>query len=255
MATCTGPFDEVFDLTLRKLLAGPPQNLSAIVQPRCSKSLLGRTVLNREPYLTVFPIHKTYGECVVGLPDPTVAKIFTCEVRWGASKAAWSIARLEDREEFVFAGALVRLVSNTIRESVAALGARSTTHFTDTWKPLVKDGALIMMRLYTIEIRVDFKDEDKLPLFEKLIVQAGRHVYGQSALLGDGVKPEIVMHAHDFFKGHQDIALFDDAVLAGDHAVEEAAANPSTPVSASAPAGSSEGEGGFSEEFLSELAK
>lgn len=79
-----------------------------------------------------------------------------------------------------------------------------------------------MQRLFTIEIRIDFRDESKLPVMQKAIQQAARMVYSQAGLLGDAIKPEIVIYGHDFFKGHIDIPLFDDDVALGAKAITEA---------------------------------
>lgn len=77
-------------------------------------------------------------------------------------------------------------------------------------------------RLYTVEIKVDFKDEDKFPLFEKILQQGAQMMFGQGAILNDGVKPEIALYGHDYFKGHADLALFDDDVENGKKAITEA---------------------------------
>jgi hypothetical protein len=79
-----------------------------------------------------------------------------------------------------------------------------------------------MQRLYTIEVRVDFRDESKLPVMKKAIQQAARHVYSQAGLLGDAVKPNVIVFSHDFYNGHQDIALLEDSVLSGEQAITEA---------------------------------
>lgn len=84
-----------------------------------------------------------------------------------------------------------------------------------------RDGTMAQ-QLFTIECRVDFRDESKIPLFKTLIQQAARLVITQAGLLGDGVKPEVVIYSHDYFKGHQDIALFDDDISKGGLAITEA---------------------------------
>lgn len=211
------------------------------------------------PYLTTMPRLKTYGDCKMGITDARDIKIFTCEVRWPASTNDGYAQFVLGREDqaFVFSGTIVQLVSEFTKRNVAAISELSSVKFLDTWKPTVVSNSnrsgITMMRLFTIEIKVDFRDEDKLPLFKQIIQQAGKHIYGQSALLGDGIKPEIAIHAHDFFLGHQDIAMFDDDILAGQKAVEEATQVPFEPVLASAPTGSSEQDNVFSEELMKEL--
>jgi hypothetical protein len=76
--------------------------------------------------------------------------------------------------------------------------------------------------LFTIEARVDFRDESKIPLFKQLMQQAARLVLTQAGLLGDAVKPEVVVYSHDYFKGHQDIAMFDDDIMHGAQAITDA---------------------------------
>lgn len=184
---------------------------------------------------------------------------YTCEVRWpGPSELARELCYTLgiDDEKFVFVGKLLRIVNEFTKRAVAEISENSHVEFTETWKPAINHRSMTLQRLFTIEIRVDFRDETKLPLFERIIQQAGRHVYGQSALLGDGVKPEIVIHAHDFFKGHQDIALFDDAALNGEIAIQEASVPREARSASGSPLASVEPvPEGFSDELIRELRK
>lgn len=205
------------------------------------------------------------------MATPNCRKTFTCEVRWGITTGVSArqyrashddyVLGVDD-EQFVFLGTLVRCTFKETERAIAEISGLTRAVLTDIWKPTVKYGRVTLQRLFTIEIRVDFKDEDKLPIFKTLIQQAGRHVYGQGALLQDGVKPEIVIHSHDFFKGHQDIPLFEDAVLSGETAVVEATSRPFDPVIAGAPSrstgsplagGGEPAPDGFSEDFMREL--
>lgn len=206
--------------------------------------------LSQAPYLTTFPRFPVYGACRMGMPEHNVVKIFTCEVRWPGNAGIAGCAHLgEDTEAFVFAGKMVSVVAELTKRAVAVEGRHSTVNFADTWKSKANNGRLTLQRLFTIECQVDFRDESKLGLFEKIIQQAARHIYGQSALLGDGVKPEIVIHGHDFFKGHTDIALFDDTILAGDAAIQEASA----PKDVTTTTGVEPASGDFSDELLAAL--
>lgn len=130
---------------------------------------------------------------------------------------------------------IVRLVEQSYLvadQRVRELSGYSSVLFNDTWKPVItkktnqERGEITMQKLFTIEIRVDFRDEDKIPLMQKAIQQAARHVYAQAALLGDAVKPQVVIYGHDYFTGHSDIPLFDDDVSTGDTAITEASNSP-----------------------------
>lgn len=115
-------------------------------------------------------------------------------------------------------------------------------------------------QLFTIEARVDFRDKEKIPLFQKLIQQAARLVITQAEMLGDSVKPEVVIYAHDYFKGHQDIKLFDDDIMNGAAALTDAsnlltdnhAERPTAALTDSASASSSEE---ISPELLAAMTK
>lgn len=81
-------------------------------------------------------------------------------------------------------------------------------------------------RLFTIEVRCDFKDplpgeHDPIELMKKVVQQAARQVYSSSALVSERVRPEIVIYSHDWFKGHADIPLYDDDIARGDKAITE----------------------------------
>lgn len=74
-------------------------------------------------------------------------------------------------------------------------------------------------RIYTIEIRVDFKNEENFPIFQQAVQQAAHMLYAQSDLLGEVIKPEMVVYSHDYFTGHKDIGLFDNDILKGVKAI------------------------------------
>lgn len=64
-----------------------------------------------------------------------------------------------------------------------------------------------MQRLFTMEVRVDYKDETSMETFEKAIVQAALTINAQASLLKDHMKPQTILYSHDFQKGHRDIPI------------------------------------------------
>jgi len=75
--------------------------------------------------------------------------------------------------------------------------------------------ALAMQRQFTIELRVDYSDQEKNEAMRKALQQAARHVYATATLLADGVKPQIAIFSDDFFTGHETIALLEDTIAKG----------------------------------------
>ena len=69
-----------------------------------------------------------------------------------------------------------------------------------------------MQRQWTIEARGDFADPEKNEALEKAVRQAAVHINAVGALLGDGVKFQVVAFSDDFFTGHQEIALLQDTL-------------------------------------------
>jgi hypothetical protein len=82
-----------------------------------------------------------------------------------------------------------------------------------SWKIIKKEQA--MQRQFTIEIRVDCPDEDKLESFREVIRGAGQLVYSNAQLLGSQTKPQIAIYSDDFFDGHKEIDLFQNRVQEG----------------------------------------
>lgn len=72
-----------------------------------------------------------------------------------------------------------------------------------------------MQRLFTIEVRVDYKDDNKQGVMEKAMQQAARHIFTNASLLSDHIKPQVVLYSHDYFTGHKDIPLLPDDVASG----------------------------------------
>ena len=69
-----------------------------------------------------------------------------------------------------------------------------------------------MQRQFTIELRVDYADQDKNEAMRKALSAAARHVLATAHLLADGVKPQIVVFSDDFFTGHEEIAILDNTL-------------------------------------------
>ena len=179
-------------------------------------------------------------------------KVFTVEIRWLDRDYVEDPWWVGDGEKFI--ADMVKQSADFCRASVRQFGCVSEVWFNDTWKPITNDRSMTMQRLFTIEIRVDFRDEDKLPLMQKAIQQAARHVYSQAGLLGEAVKPEVVIYSHDYFAGHSDIPLFDDDIASGAAAITEAGNSALTagePASAGAPVAKDETP--FSQELVNAL--
>ena len=79
-----------------------------------------------------------------------------------------------------------------------------------------------MQRQFTIELRVDFADTEKLEPLKQVLQQAARHAYATAALLSDNPKStQIAIFSDDFFSGHQQIMLLEDTIQQGLDAVGE----------------------------------
>lgn len=72
-----------------------------------------------------------------------------------------------------------------------------------------------MQRQFTIELRVDYADNDKTKVMRQAMQQAARHAYATAVLIADGVKPQIALFSDDFFTGHEQIELLEDTVGQG----------------------------------------
>lgn len=76
-----------------------------------------------------------------------------------------------------------------------------------------------MQRQFTIELRVDYTDNEKNDSMRTALQAAARHVYATASLLADGVKPQIAIFSDDFFAGHEVIELLDDTIAQGVKAI------------------------------------
>lgn len=193
--------------------------------------------------------------CPMHLEPPMVKIIYTVEVRWPGqlSVGTPSFTLGIDDEAFAFTRTILQQVYEFTKRAAAAVSPHADVKLTDTWKPITVLGGINMQRIFTIECRVDFRDEDKLPLFKQICQQAAHTVYAQAGFLGDGVKPEIIVHSHDFYIGHQDIALFDENVINGVKAISEVPVQPTTNSAAGTPANGEPVQEGYSEELMRAL--
>lgn len=73
-----------------------------------------------------------------------------------------------------------------------------------------------MQRQFTIELRVDFADKDKLPELKQTLLHAARHAYTTAQLLSDTPKTtQIAIYSNDFFSPPEEIKLLDDIIAKG----------------------------------------
>lgn len=72
-----------------------------------------------------------------------------------------------------------------------------------------------MQRQFTIELRVDYADNEKNAAMQEAVQRAARHVLATAALLADGVKPMIAAFSDDFFTGHKEISVLEDTIAKG----------------------------------------
>lgn len=73
-----------------------------------------------------------------------------------------------------------------------------------------------MQRQFTIELRVDFADRDKLPELKQTLLTCARHAYSTAQLLSDTPKTtQIAIFSNDFFSPPEEIALMEDLIAKG----------------------------------------
>lgn len=73
-----------------------------------------------------------------------------------------------------------------------------------------------MQRQFTIELRVDFADKDKLPELKQTLLSCARHAYSTAQLLSDTPKTtQIAIYSNDFFSPPEEIKLLDDIIAQG----------------------------------------
>ena len=73
-----------------------------------------------------------------------------------------------------------------------------------------------MQRQFTIELRVDFADSEKLGPLKQVLQQAARHAFATAMLISDNPKStQVAIFSDDFFSGHEEIKLLDDVIQQG----------------------------------------
>lgn len=79
-----------------------------------------------------------------------------------------------------------------------------------------------MQRQFTVELRVDFADQEKLPALKQVLQQCARHAFATAQLLSDNPKTtQVAIFSDDFFSGHEEIKLLDDVIQDGLDAIGE----------------------------------
>jgi hypothetical protein len=73
-----------------------------------------------------------------------------------------------------------------------------------------------MQRQFTIELRVDFADKDKLPELKQTLLQCARHALTTAQLLSDTPKTtQIAIYSNDFFSPPEEINVLEDLIQQG----------------------------------------
>lgn len=73
-----------------------------------------------------------------------------------------------------------------------------------------------MQRQFTIELRVDFADNEKLGPMKQVMQQAARHAYATAQLISDNPKStQVAIFSDDFFTGYEEIKLLEDVIQQG----------------------------------------
>lgn len=72
-----------------------------------------------------------------------------------------------------------------------------------------------MQRQFTIELRVDYADEEKNEAMRVACTAAARSMLATAFLLADQTKPQVVIFSDDFFHGHEQIQLLEDTHAKG----------------------------------------
>lgn len=73
----------------------------------------------------------------------------------------------------------------------------------------------MMQRMYRMELRTDFADPEKHEAIVQSFRQAAQQVFANVLLIGDGVKPDIMIESDDFYEGIEKIALVEDTIEMG----------------------------------------
>jgi len=71
------------------------------------------------------------------------------------------------------------------------------------------------LRQFTIELRVDYADEEKNAIMKMQLARQARHLLATATLFSDGQTPTIAAFSEDFFIGKAEIDLMLDAIGEG----------------------------------------
>ena len=63
------------------------------------------------------------------------------------------------------------------------------------------------MKTYTLELKVDYLDEQKYKIIEQQLEKAAREVIAVAMLLQEKRKPQVALHSEDFFKGNEELEI------------------------------------------------
>ncbi len=72
-----------------------------------------------------------------------------------------------------------------------------------------------IQRQFTIELRVDYADNEKNQAMRIACQQAAQHINATAILLADGQKPQIAVFSDDFYSGREEIELIPNTIQAG----------------------------------------
>jgi pyruvate/2-oxoglutarate dehydrogenase complex dihydrolipoamide dehydrogenase (E3) component len=72
-----------------------------------------------------------------------------------------------------------------------------------------------IQRQFTIELRVDYADNEKNQSMRIACQQAAQHINATAVLLADGQKPQIAVFSDDFYSGREEIELITNTIQAG----------------------------------------
>jgi hypothetical protein len=72
-----------------------------------------------------------------------------------------------------------------------------------------------MIRQFTIELRVNYADNEKNDTMRSAVAAGARHMFATAQLLADGVKPDIAIFSDDWFAGKEEISLMTDVIQQG----------------------------------------
>lgn len=63
------------------------------------------------------------------------------------------------------------------------------------------------MRTFTLELRVDFDNEDQYETVKQQLLESGRQIYAVALLISGKRQPQIALHSTDFFHGNEDFDI------------------------------------------------